>query len=181
MIVHCLEQGTCGYRAAEEFALRMGMAVQLCPHRSFQEAVEHARSSGSSDVALIPHIHPVAQQISLDAELFVQPGQVIAVPNPPLFLAGTQAGLTAGASCASIPTLQRLLPPEVRAQLHFVEALTTQHAARLVVQGECDVCVTNESGVERHGLIPLCPLKHIVVAWMAFGARLQTNEEKRAW
>jgi hypothetical protein len=119
-------------------------------------------------VVLLPHLHEICSELTIASQWTLLDREVFALPNPPLYLASSARPVApaAVARCASIPRLRGLV--NERNLLDFLDVPSTQAAARAVVAGECQFCITNEDGCRRYGLTVDAELKRMTVFWMPF-------------
>ena len=153
--------GLCGERVGD------GGRVRLCP--SFEEAGEAVVEGG--ETALV-----VANAYSKINALYM---------NPALFLAGAFILPTPDYGVAAPPNAP--LPLKVRIATHpapaalvgelvppsffvgeTVAAPSTSEAARMVVRGEVDLALTNETSVREHSLRFVSPTRPIRMLWSVF-------------
>jgi len=119
-------------------------------------------------ILLLPHVHESCALATLKDGFELLPNFVMAIPNPPLYLATkhSSACQTTNNRIAAIPILFVLIsgatPPDKFA-VH-----STQEAARLVVNGECRFCITNSDGIKKYELEILKELKQTTVLWLPF-------------
>ena len=90
----------------------------------------------------------------------------------PLVLAPARDSSCANLRCACIPTLRRLVGSLVR---EFPAVANPQAAARAVIGGEAELCVTNHHAVERYDLRVVRRLKHMRILWLVFRCELVSS------
>ena len=158
-----LEKGTCTDRAVGYFLKlerekregKTGGTPFFCEEPvviykpTFDEMIACTRET-SGNVMFIPHVRT---DISVRLAYTTEPWRcinemVFVLANPPLYLAGKEA--TPGRTCATLNRLQSLVHESLG--LTFVEAENTQDAARQVHNGQADLCITNQKGVEIYQL-----------------------------
>ena len=165
-----LEQGTCTDRAIQtEFLQRYEEDFdtpieEIIYKPSFWQMVWYAREHPGT-LMLIPHLKTaINNALSVTQIDRWRPLNNLVFPlaNPPLYLANN-GSKSETEICATLRDLQGLV--EESANRTFLDALNTQHAAQLVAEGKADSCITNQNGVEVHGLEIRQKLKEMIILW----------------
>jgi len=163
-----LEEGTCTDRAVGVFVNEVGQRFfetdpAIIHKPTFAEMIEYTRTHPGA-ITFIPHLRTdLNAALTYVAHWRDLPEMVFPLKNPPLYLADG-GEKTTGKRCAALPILRNLIRESL--ELVFIDAHSTQDAARKVQAGEADLCVTNEHGVEAHGLRIREQLKEMCIFWM---------------
>ena len=162
----CLQPGTCSERATLHLMGRDLPDASVTYVATFEDGLEMLKSRTSPEMLMfLPHVHHLARAATLDDRLELVPRLAFWLANPPLYLAGrvSERGAT---RCACIPDLRSLLIPIGVGDVEFVDAPNTQVAAQMVANGDSNLCITNDAGVERYGLRCISQLKKMDVYWI---------------
>ncbi|MBW2977859.1 hypothetical protein KY331_03365 [Candidatus Woesearchaeota archaeon] len=161
-ILVSLEEDTCTDRACRYFAERgFEQNPRMLYVPTFKQGVEEAKKEDSR-ILVVPMKHPVHKSLYYDPNWRWDDLRVFLLGNPPLHLASRDGSL-GNRRCATLPTLEDVFDIDV----DFVCADNTQHAARMVSSGDCDCCITNQTGKEKYKLVPI-ETKHLVMAWVPY-------------
>jgi len=166
-----LEEGTCTYRAGERFAqAAFEEAPCLVEARNFTEAIELAKSAGR--ILLLPHLaNPAVVEVTYSNEWRDLPRFAFTYTNPPLHLARTSTDvsvLEAAGICAALKTIHRLTVPEEDGFSDWLWVDSTQQAAAVCAEGNAELCITNQHGLERYELTSVRELKKMVPLWLPY-------------
>lgn len=157
-----LEEGTCCYRAGEEFATSaFEEKPTLLQAPSFEKAMELA--AADKHILLLPHIHKLTGDVETSHKWESMGDRMFRLNNPPLYLV-RNSSVTNG-QCASIERLKTLINPSDHGISSWVDADNTQEAARICADGDSEFCITNENGIEHHQLNIVAELKKMEICW----------------
>lgn len=121
---------------------------------------------------LIPDFHSVRSTFFF-SENWTPLRMMVNIVNPPLHLAERADDPEGPEVIATIPELRELLVqnPDAKAMLPGQEMqMNTQQSAREVAEGRCRYCITNQHGLDTHGLsaVPGWRVRSVAVDWRVF-------------
>ena len=165
--------GTSSHLAAESLAGPYGLRVVLCP--SFDQVLERVLAH-EAEFALVPSAYQGLTRFHWHRDLRLRAFFPMATPEYGI-AAPRDGGIPEGSGPVTVAAMwevrwiyPEVLPPGLHGRaVTWVDAASTQHAARLLSLGRAQLALTNAPGVRRHGLRWLGTRPGAEIIWTLFG------------